>query len=227
MLNGIIFDMDGVIVDSHTAHKKAWRSFLASLSRDVSDADLDFVLDGRKKEDILVHFLGPLSREDEARYGHLKEQLFYDHAADVNVIEGLHEFVTELRSRGIKTAVASCGSKSRVHFILELLKIHDSFSAIVTGDDVPRGKPDPAIFLRAAEMIGCEPGQSLVIEDAVAGVIGAKAAGMKCLAIASNGRARALQEAGADRIVTDFTSVCVDELQKLFEHGAAQAATAK
>jgi HAD superfamily hydrolase (TIGR01509 family) len=215
-LKAVIFDMDGVLIDSHPVHKKAWTRFLASVGKMVTDEELEFVLDGRRREDILSHFLGALTPAQTAEYGRHKEQLFREAASEVSTVLGVGQFIDELQRCGIPMAVASCGSSSRVHFILQRLGLEHRFSAVVTADDVQVGKPDPAIFQKAASAIGAPPECSVVVEDAVSGVIAAKAAGMKCLAIASNGRGKALHVAGADSVVSDFLTVHVPGLMKLF-----------
>jgi beta-phosphoglucomutase-like phosphatase (HAD superfamily) len=89
------------------------------------------------------------------------------------------------------------------------------FQAVITGDDVLVGKPNPEIFQLAASAMGCGPSEVVVIEDAVAGVVAAKAAGMKCLAMATNGRRAALLRAGADHVASNFQEVSVATLAKL------------
>jgi beta-phosphoglucomutase len=79
MLRGIAFDMDGVIIDSHPAHRSAWKSFLESVGRETSDSELDFILDGRKREEILTHFLGELSPVRMKEYGNRKDELLRKH----------------------------------------------------------------------------------------------------------------------------------------------------
>src|SRR5579864_538404 len=150
MLKGVIFDMDGVLIDSHPIHKRAWEKFFASLGLIVSDEELNFVLDGRKKEDILRHFLGDLPDARIKEYGRQKEMLFREEASSIDPVEGALEFLQELTAEGIQVALASCGSKSRIHFILRELGIRDRFAAIVTADDVQFGKPNPDIFKKAA-----------------------------------------------------------------------------
>src|SRR5207237_1437960 len=140
------------------------------------------------REDILRHFLGDLPADRLLEYGHCKEAFFREEARHVPLVDGLDGFLQQLRTAGVTMAVASCGSAKRVHFILDNLKLKHSFSAVITGDDVLHGKPSPDIFLKAADSLGVPAGFSLVVEDAVSGVIAAKAAGMKCLAVASNGR---------------------------------------
>jgi HAD superfamily hydrolase (TIGR01509 family) len=215
MLSGVIFDMDGVLIDSHPAHKMAWRRFLEDVGRDVSDTDLEFVMGGRKRTDILRHFLGELSDDQLAEYGRKKDAHFLAIADSVNTIEGLLPFLGELERLGIKKAVATSASHSRANHMLARLELANHFSAVVTGDDVVNGKPDPAIFQRAAECLQKCPAELLVVEDAVAGIQAAKAAGMKCLGIGTDDRAVALLAAGADYVVADFTRVKCADLQQL------------
>jgi len=184
VLRGVVFDFDGVIVDSHPVHKRAWRKFLESVGRTASEEDLEFVLDGRKREDILRHFLGDLDPELMMRYGHRKEQFFRNEARDVETISGLLSFLEDLEDAGVAKGVASSGSRSRVSFLLDRLDLNGHFQVVVTGDEVKNGKPDPSIFLRAAQALGKDPGELLAFEDAVSGVQSAKAAGMKCVGIA-------------------------------------------
>src|ERR1700736_1841265 len=116
MLRAAIFDMDGVIVDSHPIHKRTWRKFLKLQGREISEKDLNFIMDGRKRDEILRHFLGELSDEQVRLLGHRKEQLFREEASDVKVIEGLYGLLQQLRKTEIKLGVASSGSESRVNY---------------------------------------------------------------------------------------------------------------
>jgi beta-phosphoglucomutase len=217
MLQAVIFDLDGVIVDSHPAHLEAWKTFLHSLDRNVSDSDLQFVLEGYKREVILRHFLGDLSAPELEHYGAMKDALFRDALHELKTVAGFLAFFDSLQAAGLPVALASSASRWRAEYILDRLRIRRVFRAIVTGDDVADGKPDPEIFRAAARSLGAEPEDILVCEDAVAGVEAAKRAGMKCLAIAANGRASLLQTAGADHVVSDFTAVDLPELRRLFD----------
>jgi beta-phosphoglucomutase len=216
MLRAVIFDMDGVIVDSHPAHKKAWQKFLELQNRSVCSQDLNFIMEGRKRDEILRHFLGELSDEQLLILGHQKEQIFREEAVDVKPIEGLGDFLQKLSGAEIRLAVASSGSSRRVNDILNSLGLIRYFQAVVTGDQVNHGKPDPAIFRLACDRIGVQPSEALVFEDSVSGVQAAKSAGMRCIGVATNGIIPILLEAGADNIISDFSGVTFDQLQSLF-----------
>lgn len=216
MLKGIIFDLDGVILDSHPAHKKAWRALLRSLGRNVSEQQLEFVLEGHKREQILRHFLGELSEEEVRRYGALKDKYFADVAHEVGPVAGVLDFVGEAEAAGLALAVGTSAGRRRTEEMLERLGLRSRLGAIITGDEVRAGKPDPAVFQTAAQALGIAAGHTLVCEDAVAGVQAAKRAGMKCLAIAANGRRALLEQAGTDWVVQDFTQTTLEKIAALF-----------
>jgi len=216
MLGGVIFDFDGVIVDSHAAHIKAWKEVLLSKGKTLSDADLSFVREGAKREEILRHFLGELSPEQIASYGVEKDKLFQASARELKLVPGFTGFLLQLDSAALPSAVATSGSRSRVEQTLENLNLGKRFRAVVTGNDVERGKPDPDLFLLAAQALQIDPSRILVCEDAVAGVLAAKTAGMKCVGITANGRESLLTQAGADLVVEDFVHTSLDDMRRLF-----------
>ena len=223
MLKAIIFDLDGVIVDSQKAHKNAWRCLLESLGREVSDADLDFVMEGRKRHEILHYFFGELSPEQVQEYGSAKQELFRRFAAQLRPIAGVLEFVTEAKQRGLPMGVATCAGRRRAHEMLERFGLTSSFAAVVTGDDVAAGKPDPAVFQMTARQLAISPENILVCEDAVAGVEAAKRAAMKCLAICANRKANQLRQAGADLVAEDFRRLRVEHVQALLSTVQAES----
>jgi HAD superfamily hydrolase (TIGR01509 family) len=215
VLKGVIFDMDGVLVDSHPVHLRAWERFLRSLGRQVTQDDLAFILEGRKREEILTHFLGELSPEQLRAYGQQKEMLFREESQTIGTIPGVREFLRELNSAAIPLAVASCGGSGRVNHLLEHLHLRPYFKVVVTGDDVKDGKPDPSIFLMAAAQMNIPPGDVLALEDSVSGVQAAKSAGMRCLGIAAQPRAAELTMAGADDVVADFREISLNDIAGL------------
>jgi beta-phosphoglucomutase len=207
LLRAVVFDMDGVIVDSHPAHRSAWKQFLGTFGREVGDRELDFVMDGRKRDDILTHFLGPLTEAELNEYGRLKNEFFWQAASEVVPIPGVREFIDRLQSAGITMAVATSASASRTQSILRSMGLLARFRAIVTGDDVGKGKPDPRIYRLACERIKCPPSAAVAFEDAASGVRAAKGAGLKCIGIARCQSADRLTDAGADCVLPDFADI--------------------
>jgi HAD superfamily hydrolase (TIGR01509 family) len=222
VLAGVIFDFDGVIVDSHPLHLQAWKAFFATMGISPGDEELAFVMEGAKREEILRRFLGDLSREQIELYGAEKERLYQSHASDLKLVSGVAGFLEQLDAAGVPMAIATSGSRRRVERTLDVFGLQNRFQAIVTAEDVARGKPDPALFHLAARLLRIAAGQILVCEDAVAGVNAARSAGMKCMAIAANGRRKLLQEAGADLVIEDFTQTGLDAAMQLFARPAAQ-----
>jgi beta-phosphoglucomutase len=215
-LRGVVFDMDGVIINSHPAHRLAWKTFLESLGRETSEEELEFILEGGKREEILKHFLGELASEQIADYGNRKNELLQKQIDAVQPMPGVVAFLGCLSEAGIPKAVATSASRRRTFGTLEELGLTCCFDAIVTGDDVPSGKPDPAIYQLAAERLQEPPERLLAIEDAVSGVKSARAAGMRCLGIADERRAPLLLAAGVDTVIPDFRSFSFCQLEAYF-----------
>jgi beta-phosphoglucomutase len=214
-LQAVVFDMDGVIVDSHPAHRFAWKEFLRLLGKDVRDSELDFVMDGRKREEILVHFLGPLTDTQMKEYGRLKNDLFWQAASEVVYIPGALEFIECVHGEGITLAVATSASASRTHSILSRIGLLTRFSAVVTGDEVRKGKPDPSIYRLACQHINCPPHAAVAVEDAVSGIRAAKAAGLRCVGISGGKSADQLTAAGADCVLQDFVDITIRKFYSL------------
>jgi len=216
MVRGIVFDMDGVIIDSHPVHRRAWKTFLQTVGREVEDAELDFILDGRKRDEILCYFLGELTPSQIAEHGAHKDEMLRLLAEDMQPLPGVVGFLDSLSQGGIRIGLATSAGTRRAHGTLKDLGLSHYFDAIVTGDEVATGKPDPAIYLLVAERLNETPENLLAVEDAVSGVKSARAAGMRCVGIASAERAATLRAAGADPVVSDFQSLSLGRLEASF-----------
>ncbi len=215
MLSGVIFDLDGVLADSHPIHLRAWKRLLSAVGGQVSDSGLSVLFDGRKREDILRHFFPDLPPAEIVSLGRWKDELFYEVAGELRPLPGVLGFLHALEEAGIPKAVASSGTRERVEFTLAKLDMRHRFKTVVAAEDIAVGKPDPAVYRLAAERLGLHCRGLVVAEDAVSGVIAAKAAGMTCLALASCGRHQVLVEAGADLVVTTFLPDLLVRLQAL------------
>lgn len=224
---GLVFDMDGVLFDSHPIHRKAWRQLLENLGINVTDDSLDFILDGAKREEILKHFLGPLSQEQVAVYSAQKDAMLKTQEKDLQLIAGLEPFLNLVEAAGIPKAVATSATKLRTTRLLDRFSLFERFKAVITGDDVPWGKSNPAIFLKAAEQLGVSPEDVLVVEDAIPAVTAAKKIDMKCIGIASGSRRSQLLAAGADLVVPDFRHLTLVDVRELFSRGQSSQSFAQ
>ena len=210
--------MDGVIVDSHPAHRRAWQKFLETLGRSVSEEDLKYILDGRKRSEILSHFFGELSESEIREYGKRKDQFFQQISLDVKPIDGVLDLLHNLREHNMPLGLATSAGASRTWTTLRRLQLNNHFTVIVTGNDVAEGKPDPAIYRLACIKLGVSPHNALAFEDAVSGVKAAKGAGIHCIAVTGHEVADTLRKAGADHVVDDFVGLSVPALQALLVH---------
>ena len=184
MNQGIIWDLDGVIVDSAPFHFEAWREFAAARGRVYTKGDFGKTF-GMRNEDILLYVFGAKlergvletwSDEKEERFRHLIR-------GSVEPFPGVMTLVRALHMVGCQQAIASSTPLENIHLILKGLAILDFFDVIISGEDVARGKPDPEAFLKAAKAMSFDPERCLVIEDAAVGIEGAKRAGMKSIGV--------------------------------------------
>jgi HAD superfamily hydrolase (TIGR01509 family) len=218
-LHGVIFDMDGVLVDSHAVHRKAWRLFFQTLGRDVPESELDFILDGRKRGDILRHFLGNSPNPELEEFGRRKDCIFRQMRLDVAPVPGAVRMVRELHGSGTVLALATSASRSRARSTLADLGLLNCFQQVVTGEDVLLGKPDAAVYRLACNRIGIEPEHLLAVEDAVSGIRAAVAAGLHCVGVASHETPENLRAAGAVHVLRDFEAVSAHDLECILPGG--------
>ncbi|MCL2068541.1 MAG: HAD-IA family hydrolase [Oscillospiraceae bacterium] len=199
MIKYIIFDMDGVLVDSEAAIRAACIEMFARRGLAVNGEDfIPFTGMGENRfiSGVAEKYGMDFSLDMKAEAYAIYAEIAHEH---VIVFEGITELIEQLRGRGLKLAVASAADDVKVRVNLSCIGLgYDDFDAVITGSDVTKHKPDPQCFLMACEKLGGIPAQSLVVEDAVAGCKAAKAAGMACIGVTSTFGADELLAAGAD-----------------------------
>jgi HAD superfamily hydrolase (TIGR01509 family) len=193
--------------------------FLRSLGKPVSDAELDFVLDGRKRSEILRHFLGDLSEDEIREYGEQKDKFFRQQSLEMRLIPGVAELLSQLRKAGIATAVATSASENRTQRVLDQLQLARKFDVVVSGNDVARGKPDPAIYRVTCQKLRTSPKCAVAIEDAVSGIRAALAAGLVCIGLCGHQLPDTLRAAGAMHVVRDFLDLSLTQLEAMIQGG--------
>jgi beta-phosphoglucomutase len=203
-LQAFIFDMDGVLINSHSAHRKAWREFLRGEGVELSDEELAFILEGRTRSEILRRFLGDLTAAELQQYGRRKDDFFRSLEHQIEPIPGVLRLLERLMRQGMALAVATSASEIRTFATIERLGMGGCFAAVVTASDVNQGKPDPAVYRLACERLAISPEFAMAFDDARAGVQAAKSAGMRCIGVATNGLCAQLLLAGAEAVVPSF-----------------------
>jgi beta-phosphoglucomutase len=217
---GAIWDMDGTLVDTAELHFDAWSAVAKELNLPFSRADFAATF-GKRNPEILRQLYGNRFSEKEiAELGEKKEEHYRAAARrqGVKPLPGVKVLIEGLRQAGFKQAIGSSAPRANLDLILKLTGLASFFDVLVSMEDTQRGKPDPQVFLVAAERLGVSPNHCVVIEDAVAGVQAAKAGGMKCIAVdfvSHHGQA-ALRSAGADLVVKNLEEVTVDSVRRLF-----------
>jgi len=211
-INAIVFDMDGVLIDSHPVHRAAWREFLRSLSIDVDAQDLEFILEGGTRADILRHFMGDLPQAVLVDYGRRKDEIFRSLEHQIRPAPGVLAFLGELERAGMARAVATSASEIRTASTIERMGLGGYFDAVITAADVVAGKPNPMVYQLACERMNVRGGNALAFDDAPAGVRAARAAGLRCIGVSGNGAAQSLLDAGAERVIGGFTGFALDVL---------------
>lgn len=180
----VIFDMDGVLIDSYQAHFVGWSRLYEELELPYSESE--FALDfGRTSRDILYRRFGEGLADDRIReLDERKEALFRDSLREhFPAMDGALDLIDSLAAANVPLAVGSSGPPENISLCLEKLDRRNKFAAIVTGSDVTRGKPDPQVFQLAASRLGVDPKRCVVVEDATHGIEAANRAGMKSVAL--------------------------------------------
>ena len=219
MLKGLLFDMDGVLVNNLEVHRAAFAEFFRRYGVERSFDELNRVF-GKGNDDIMGELMPKevVERVGIRELGYEKEAIYREiYAPIITPQPGLLEFLAEAVEAGLRSAVGSSGYRVNVDFVLEKCRIGSYFEAIVAGDEVTRCKPDPEIYLTAAAKLGLKPAECVVFEDAEAGIEAAKRAGIKVVALATTFSREFLEGTEADVIVDDFRDVSVAMLQQLLK----------
>ena len=214
--NAVIWDLDGVIADTAPFHFLAWQR--VARDRGITFTEIDFKQTfGKRNPEIIAEKFSPglTSAEIETLSIH-KEEIFRRIAKQsIKPFPGVLNLLLSLKSAMWKMALASSTPAENIRLIAGALGIAGLFDTVVSDKDVSRGKPDPEGFLLAASRLEVLPIDCVVIEDAVAGVRAAKAAGMKCIAVINTNPAEVLAE--ADKVVDSLEAVTVNTFKLLLQ----------
>ncbi len=213
VVQAVIWDLDGVVIDSEEDHKKAWQRLARETGKEFSDEQFAATF-GWRNDAIVPTVWGTVSPEELEELADRKETYYRDYVRKTAAfLPGSQELMSALHKAGYPQALGSSAPIANIELVKEVLGLERYINAFVSGETVPHGKPAPDIFLKAAKELGIEPRQCLVIEDAVAGVAAARAGGMYSIAVAYGRELPGLQV--ATLVVKDLMEVNVERIQHL------------
>ncbi len=219
MIKAAIFDHDGVVADTARLHFKAYNLALAKYGIQLKEKDFELIQGRRSKEIAMIAEKSSGKKLDDKSRLKAKEdkdrtyrKIARDH---LKLVKGASDFLTMLRKNNIRCALASSSVKKNIDMSFRKLKLKRYFDAVVTGEEVINGKPHPDIFLKAAKRLNIAPKDCVVFEDAVSGIIAAKRARMRSVALLTTTGRKKLASAGADMIIKDFRQINYEKLMRI------------
>jgi beta-phosphoglucomutase family hydrolase len=212
LIKAVIFDLDGVIVESENAHIEAEKQTFLKYNVLMSTEELHRYT-GTTAKEMFTQLIAKykLNTTFEEINSQKEKILFRLLEQDAEPTKGVLSFMQELKRRGIRLAVGSSSPRKLADYVLKKLNIAGSFDCIITVEDVEHSKPNPETFLKAAKELKLSPSQCLVIEDAKLGIEAAKGAGMKCIGY-KNPHSGNQNLSKADIIIDDFSKLDIDKI---------------
>ncbi|MDR1226762.1 MAG: beta-phosphoglucomutase family hydrolase [Prevotellaceae bacterium] len=214
---GVIFDMDGTLVDNMRYHMEATALFFKKHGVEMTMDEFLQRFNGKTNNDIFRAIFGQdIAQEKVDAYSDEKEALYRKlYAPHLRFAEGLESIIRQLYADGVPMAVGSSACDQNIDFVLNGLDARKYFKAVVNSSQITKGKPDPEVFLKAAAAIGMKPECCVVCEDALAGIAAGRAAGARVVAVASVMPREELQH--ADLVVDSFSELSVSKIVQLLQ----------
>lgn len=207
MIKGIIFDMDGTIVDSIPYHYEAWKKFFNEKKIADFSKKLDTFKDkGGSTLDFMRSIYGNLYSKKELKKIIEEKEIVFRRISKgkIKPISGFIEFLNFIKSKNILVGLASNAIKKNVSMIINELEIYDHFDSIICGDEVINGKPNPEMFNETIDRFNIDKSECLIFEDSLEGVLAAKNSGIKVIGITSSNSNKVLTDAGCNISISDY-----------------------
>jgi beta-phosphoglucomutase len=215
-----IFDMDGTLIDNTPYHFKSWQMLYKKYGKgDLSREAYYTSISGVPVMETIRRVFGEGRDEAELKALLNEKEEYYRkaYAPYLAPINGLENFLTGLKNTGIKMAMGTSATVKDINFVLNKIPIRSDFEAIINSTMVAKPKPDPQIYLKAAEKLNTKPEKCVVFEDSLAGIKSGLSAGMKVVGITTAHTAAELQSAGVNLVIADYSELTVQKLAALFE----------
>lgn len=207
MVEAVIFDMNGVIIDDERIHQESWRQYCQKHGFNLSEEDFTHNVFGRTEKDTFEYMYGrPITPEELETFSNERvDTAIAIYEPQIKLADGLGRLLVGLSDLSVPLAIATSSRRRYFDFVMSALDIGKYFQTAITAEDIMRGKPDPEIYLKAAAALGVKPEHCEGIEDTLSGIKSAQAAGMRVTAIASTHRADELLI--ADRVISSFEDI--------------------
>ena len=216
-IKAIIFDLDGVIIDSNPAIVTFWSHWANHFGFDLTQDMILHWVYGRKVTATIEGLFSFTSQEQQEA---IKAAGYaFDAAMHPTGIEGVQDFVQTLKALDFPRGVATSSHKERMEQMLQRIGLPHHFEYSITAHDVQKGKPDPEPYLKMAAKLGLEPSSCLVFEDAISGVQSAIAAGMTCIGIGTQLTAKSLIDVGAKEVIEHFRCLSIEKAVMKTQNG--------
>lgn len=215
---GVVFDVDGVLIDSYGVHLKTWQVCCQRYGRECTESQFAAGFGRTSREVIRDTWLDPPGDAEICAFDEEKEILYRELVAnDFPYMPGAKELIQALHAQGIPMAIGSSGPPKNVELAVEKLGAKGIIRTIITGRDVIQGKPHPDVFLKGALGLGLDPSRCVVLEDAPPGIEAALAAGAKCLGVVSRGHQWDDLHRAHDRVMDDLRQVTPELLKRIVD----------
>jgi len=218
-LRGVIFDWDGVVINSSSLHEKSWDQLAEESGNQLPPNHFKKGF-GKRNTVIIPEILG-WSKDPETidRLGSRKEEIYREMGMieGLPLLPGIKDLLEALRARDIECVIGTSTEKKNVELACEQHDLSVFFSGAVCTEDVSNGKPDPEVFLKAAALAKAKPQNCVVLEDSTHGIIAAQRGGMKSLGLATTRDEKDLLDAGADLVVENPSKLSIGLLESLFQ----------
>ncbi|MFN7675708.1 HAD family hydrolase [Flavobacterium sp.] len=217
MIKTVIFDMDGVIVDTEPVHHYAYNQHFKQLNIDVSP-EMYATFTGNSTKNIFERLKVQFNLSDDVpTLVETKRNLFneaFDSKEDLYLLDGVEDLIKDLHQKGMQLVLASSSATVTINRIFNRFGLHQYFTHIVSGEDFPKSKPHPAIFQQAAFLAKTPVENCIVIEDSTNGILAAKSAGIYCIGYDSF-HSKMQDYSKADRVISNFDELSFETIQTI------------
>ena len=216
----MIFDMDGVVLDSNPYHKQVWKDYMARFDIEVTDEIFEEIVSGTTGKEAVKKLIDKDISDEQAKEHTAKMDAEYRNRIKgaIKPLNGLVSFLDEIVQQKLKYALATSAPSENIKLVMEQTQLKNYFSVIINRDHIINGKPHPDIYIKTAEVLDVNPEDCIVFEDSLAGVTAAINAKMAVVGVTTTHSADELKEAGAIFTINDFSEISVEEvIDKIFK----------